>query len=145
MRRERLRMSRLPVTEEPPFVRSHLEDPEVLAVAGGRRQAGLAPGDRDRLLRIPAEYRPDGSSRRGSGEPAGLPALLPLRDESAEVGRLLPHPRKAPMRAGERLSRARGVVARAQEGAAVLEEADRPAKAASGGQLSFEEESRARA
>ena len=52
---DRLGAGRRPMTEELALHRSHLEQPEVLAVLGRRAQARLAARDRDRLFAVGAE------------------------------------------------------------------------------------------
>ena len=126
MRGERLLVRGLPVPEELPLVRPHLEEPEVLPVARGRRESRLAPGDGERLRRVAAEDDPDRDPRRGGREAASVPP----RDDASVVRRLLRYPREPSNRARERSPCLGPALARAQQGATALEEADRAAEPA---------------
>jgi hypothetical protein len=64
VRCRRLLVRSPPVSEQAPLVRPHLEETEVLSVLRGRRQPGLAPGDRDGLIAVAVEDLADRSPRR---------------------------------------------------------------------------------
>lgn len=114
------------MTEELPLPRAHLEEAEVLPVAGVRLQAGLAPGDLDGLVAVTAEDVADRPLGRERGEP---PGLVPA-ERLPQPGDVRPRPREEQARSPERRAGVVGLGTRLEQPAPGLEETHGAAVAA---------------